>query len=486
MSRDAPLGHPTRVPRLPSPTVTPPVPGAEPIRSPDLLDAPAPVAAPRPAQPRPPSAAPPVAAAADAPGATPSRRFWTVVSSHAAVDLYAAVVPALSLALAASLHLSKPQLTALFVINSVMSGVSQPVFAWLTDRLDTRLCAPIGLAISALCLSLIGYADSYAQLIALQVVGQIGVGMFHPIGAALAGQIGRGLSFGRSMAVTLFFTAGMLGSVLGPVLVTRMNERFGMTSLAWLIPFGLIFALVLHRGTRGVAHRQPRHASAEPIAPEKLRACASAVRLLFAAAVLRFGVNNALFFLFSQWCDQRIPDDAAKASSATGGVFAVASIGMGVASLVAGRTVRPGSEKGPMVVLPLVASPLVAAMGFVDPGASWTMPLMMGLAFITASGYAATAPLAITLAQRLMPGKTGVASSLMMGGAWTVSSGFPFLALFAISLGNGKAHAGAPAPASGDHVSLLAGFVLMAVLLALNGVMSMMLPSKLLKETAEH
>ena len=309
------------------------------------------------------------------------------------------------------------------------------------------------------------------------MIGQIGVGMFHPIGAAFTGQLGRGMSFGRSMAVTIFFTAGMVGSVIGPIVVTRMNQAAGMGSLLWLIPPGLVFAWVLHTATAGVAHRHPHAAcGAEAEPEEKRRARLGAVRLLFAAAVLRFGVNNALFYLFARWCHLRIPDDAAMASSATGTIFAVASVGMGVASLAAGRLVKPGREKGPMVVLPIVAAPLVACMGLIDPVGASSSWGMLALAFLTATGYASTAPLAITLAQRLMPGNTGVASSLMMGGAWTLSSGFPFLALAAIGLGERVTGNG----------GLWAGFVLMALLLLLNGAVSVLLPSRLLRETAHN
>ena len=146
--------------------MTPTSPGGEPVRSPDayagaadlLITASA--AAVRASRESGAAGAPPGVADAAVPACLPSdaahaavtncaRRFWTVVSSHTAVDFYAGVIPALSIALAAAHGLNERQLTALFVINSVMSGVSQPVFAWLTDKHDTRLCAPVGLALSA-------------------------------------------------------------------------------------------------------------------------------------------------------------------------------------------------------------------------------------------------------------------------------------------------------------------------------------------------
>lgn len=396
-------------------------------------------------------------------------RFWTIVSAHAAVDLYAAFVVSLAVALQARLSLTDMQLTLLFVINGVVSGFSQPVFAWLTDKLDTRLCAPVGLVISAAALCSIGFADSFGSLVALHVVGTIGVGMFHPIGAALTGQLGRGMAFGRSMAVTLFFVAGMVGSVIGPILVTRMNERLGMRSLLWLIPPALVFAFFIRRASSRVPHRHSLTTRAEPETREQTRARHGAIATLFIAAVLRFGVNNALFFLYALWCKERIAGDAARASSASGVLFAATSVGMGVSALLAGRMVRSGEEKGPMVWIPLAASPLILAMGFFPPESAWTYGGMIAMAFVAAGGFAAAAPLAISAAQRLMPGATGMASSLMMGGAWATSAAFPFLASWAISGGG-----------------LPAGFAVMAGLLAMNGVVSMLVPRALLRSSAHH
>lgn len=397
-----------------------------------------------------------------------AQRFWVMVACHTGVDLYAAFVLALAVALQARLHLSELQLTTLFVINGAVSGFSQPVFAWLTDRLDTRLCGPAGLFIAAAALCSIGYADSFAQLVTLHVVGTVGVGMFHPIGAALTGQLGRGMAMGRSMAVTLFFTAGMVGSVIGPVVATRMNAWFGMDSLVWLILPAAAFAVVVHLASRHVAHRHALVTAKAPETAAERRVRVGAVWTLFTAAVLRFGVNNALFFLLALWCKARITGDATRAASLTGVLFATMSLGMGVAAMAAGRKVRTGHEKGVMVALPLIMAPLIGLMGMVDPAGTSAVWLMGALAFATAAGYASAAPLAISVAQRLMPGSTGMASSLMMGGAWAVSAVFPYLTNWAMGYGG-----------------LSAGYWLLAGFLALNGLLSMRLPSRLLRETAD-
>lgn len=122
-----------------------------------------------------------------------------------------------------------------------------------------------------------------------------------------------------------------------------------------------------------------------------------------------------------------------------------------------------------MVWLPVLGVPLVALMAFTPAGAPWGYAAMLGLVGVSAAGYAASAPLAISLAQRLMPGNTGMASSLMMGGAWTLSAFFPFIAGWAVDAGG-----------------LRLGFLVMAAFLLLNAALAAMLPRALLRQTAHH
>ncbi len=111
--------------------------------------------------------------------------FWVITSSHALVDVFPMFITSLMIVLQARLALTGWQETVVWVATPVFSGLFQPLFAWLGDRYDTRLAGPAGLAVAAVCIGSIGFAQNFWQLLALQIVGVIGVGMYHPAAAAV-------------------------------------------------------------------------------------------------------------------------------------------------------------------------------------------------------------------------------------------------------------------------------------------------------------
>lgn len=187
------------------------------------------------------------------------RGAWLLVVTHALVDVFPMAIVSLMIVLTDRLGLSAGQETVVWIVTPIFSGLFQPLFAWLGDRYDTRLAGPLGLAVAAVCISSIGFAQSFGQLLALQIVGVIGVGMYHPAAASVAGQMGSSAARGRAFAMSVFIAAGMVGHTLGPVIATRVNAWWGMGHLAWLIPPSLVLALLLYGAVRHVPHRPHDH-----------------------------------------------------------------------------------------------------------------------------------------------------------------------------------------------------------------------------------
>jgi FSR family fosmidomycin resistance protein-like MFS transporter len=282
----------------------------------------------------------------DPPTRHPRFDYWIITISHALVDVFPMFITSLMIVLQARLALSGWQETVVWVATPVFSGLFQPLFAWLGDRYDTRLAGPVGLAVAAVCIGSIGFAQNFGQLIALQIVGVIGVGIYHPTAAAVAGQAGARLRHGRAFAISVFIAAGMVGHTLGPIAATRINEWVGMTYLAWIIPPSLVVAVLLHLVLRHAPHRPPNHHELRAtLSPTQARARWMAAILLTVQNALRFVVNIGLFILFSYWAFSRIPGDPDAAAVLNGNLNAAMTIGMGVGGLLGGRLLRPGAEK---------------------------------------------------------------------------------------------------------------------------------------------
>lgn len=395
-------------------------------------------------------------------------RMGAVVLSHPVLDAYAGFVPPLLGVLQIRCELTAWQTASLLSLGPLLSGLCQPVFAALADRGDSRLVGAAGLAVAAAALSCIGLAHSFPALVLLFALGMLGVGAFHPVAAASVGQLaGRH----RSAGVTLFFVAGMIGAALGPYLSPRVTaiEPGGFALLRWLMVPGLVTALLLHFAIRDVSHRHDR-TRVRRLEPREARRRWAAVVILGAGNSMRFCVNIALLYLFVRWAESVTaaenpgldPEPAAKLGAIfCGELNALMMLGMGAGGLLAGILIRPGREKRSFVIVPVLLAPAIALLPFTGRAGNYA------LAFAAGVGYASVIPVAISAAQRLLPHRTSLASSLMMGAAWAVA-------------------AVAPPAAQGclEAFGIGPSFFAVAGLLALSGLVAVLLPGDVFAQAA--
>ncbi|MBX3351797.1 MAG: MFS transporter [Phycisphaeraceae bacterium] len=365
------------------------------------------------------------------------KRYWLLNASHTLVDVYPIFFVSLIVLLTNRLDLAAWQVATVFALTPIFSGALQPFFAILTDRRDTRICGPLGMFLGAVCISSIGFAQNFWQLIALQIVGVIGTGMYHPIAAALAGQVGtRAIARGRGWALAIFFTFGMLGQAMGAQMAPTIATRYGLESLALLAIPGVIAAVGLHVLLRHVPHRHENHRDLHAsIGDAESRKRWRAVLTICAANCLLYTVNIGVFAMLSVWAKSQHPTSTDAATKLHGTLVAFATVGMGLAGLFASRVIRPGKEKWPIVALCVVGALLASSFGFVGDfgvrvgaGTFWAFWPAYAWAAITAVGFFATMPVSIALGQRLLPGRTGLVSSLLMGVGWAFSASAPFIA----------------------------------------------------------
>ena len=203
-----------------------------------------------------------------------------------------------------------------------------------------------------------------------------------------------------------------------------------------------------------------------------------AVWLLYAANVTRFVVNTALVYLYVRWIETFAAARAVEtagvsevgiAASVLNGKFQAAmQLGMGGAGLAAGWFVRAHHEKASLIAVPLLGAAAIGAMPLVDDlglGHAGLIAVGLVLAVLAGVGFGGTVPTVISLAQRLLPHRTALASGLMMGGAW----GIGFL--------------GPPiAEAIEASRSLDAAFYATAALLLVCALLSMALPARVIRE----
>jgi FSR family fosmidomycin resistance protein-like MFS transporter len=417
----------------------------------------------------------------------PRYDYWVVVSSHALVDIFPMFIVSLMIVLQDRLALTRGQETMVWVATPIFSGGFQPLFAWLSDRYDTRLAGPLGLAVGAVCIGSIGFAQSFGQLLALQIVGVIGIGMYHPTAAAVAGQAGaRALHHTRAFAVSIFVASGMVGHTVGPILATRVNDRFGLGHLAWIIPPTLVACVLLHRAIRDAPHRPADHPELRgALTPVEARARWWAAGLLSAQNALRFTTNTGMFILFSYWAAWRIPGDPDAAAILNGNLAAAMTIGMGIGALLLGRFLRPGREK---IVFALTAFGGAIFVASINIAAEWgratfgTGGLGLAPAYLAAAlaavGFFATVPASVGLGQRLLPSHATLVTALLLGIGWVIGAlARPFSSAL---LGGIKLDEAGTLNAAVLNRAF-AGF---AVLIVIAGVLALLMPTRAIRDVA--
>lgn len=396
-------------------------------------------------------------------------RLAVTTFSHGAVDFFSFTIVPLMTVLEGRLSLTSGQAAAIIGVGSLCSGLIQPLVAWLSDRFDTRWLGTLGFLVAVVAVGSLGFVSSYPALLLLQVLGSAGIGAFHPVAAAAAGQLS---SQRRAFGVAAFYCAGMFGGIAGNI-TTPIWVRFfghgsaaaGLKSLAWFIVPGLLSVLLLAWAIHPVAHRHEgatqSHASLDPAVR---RAKWYAIGVLYVVNVVRFAVDLALITLIIRWTEALTLEHAGasalsdelrtRAAMLNGPLQAAKQIGMGVGGLGIAMLMRPRFEKPMMVGVPVLGCAMIALMPHM-PGTTgaFLVTVVAGL------GYGGMVSATIAMAQRLLPHRTGLASGLMMGGAWSVAS------------------VGAPlAEMLHQRVGLNGAFLGVAVLCLLSGVLSLALP----------
>jgi FSR family fosmidomycin resistance protein-like MFS transporter len=322
---------------------------------------------------------------------------------HTLVDSYAQFVSPLWPRLRDTLGLEPRSFTLLFAAWQVSTSVSQPLFGYWGDRFGSRWMVALGPVLAVLCLGSIGFATSGLGVALLLTVGGFGIGAFHPEAAAgVAEAAGAKLTNG----LALFTFGGMLGLGIGPFLSGVLVEAYGLESLAWTVPPGLLLLgslLLLYHPARHAA--LPR-ASAAGLA-DLLGGRVGPVLLLLGVATLRvvpaLGVPLGLAFVLKQ---------RGLSEAEIGWSQSVFLLSGGFGTLACPLLARPGRE------LAALAGTMIPAAGcLVLVTARQPLPYYLGLAGAGLFLQGAV-PILISYSQRLLPRGRRVGASLTLGTSW--------------------------------------------------------------------
>jgi FSR family fosmidomycin resistance protein-like MFS transporter len=334
-----------------------------------------------------------------------TRRLALLAFAHFTSDAYSSFFSPLLPLLVTKLHLNLTLVGTLVALASVSSSFGQPLWGYISDRLHRPWFVAFGPLVAALFMSAIGLAPSFGVLVALLMLGGMGVAAFHPQAAVLAGEV----SSRRAMAMSLFVSGGTLGFAVGPMFAVSVVSAFGL-GRTWLaaIP-GLLVATLLLAWFRRVPP-YVRHPGAKP-ALRELRPHAVPLTLLYCCVVCRSAVSYG-FMTFLPIHLHRLGFSLAAGGSVLTAYLTAGAIG----GFVGGWLAERWGGRRVVVASFLGAMPLYTGFLFL-PGAAGLVSLVAGSLVLQAS-----LPVNVVLGQELSPRHSSTISSLLMGAAWGVGA----------------------------------------------------------------
>lgn len=332
----------------------------------------------------------------------------SVALAHGLNDAYSSFLHPLLPRIMEKLNLSIALAAALATTLSLAASLLQPVMGYVADRGRRRIFVVLGPLFSAVFMSLIGVAPSFAVLALLLALGGLGSAAFHPPGASMAARVSEGR--GSGLRYSLFSFGGSLGYASGPLIAVAMVAAVGLDHL-WLamLPM-LVFAPAL-------LFILPRTEIRPGTSPPTLRGVASLLRgplgVVFGISALSTFVQRVFLTM------EPISASASGASEAVGAIGLSAYLGgQAVGSLMGGWLADRMDRRNLLLGLTLISLPAHVAALALAPGSL----AAIATSVLAGSMSMALLPPIVVIAQEIMPTGAAVSSGIVMGLAWAAGS----------------------------------------------------------------
>ena len=352
---------------------------------------------------------------------SPRKQLYFLTAVHTVIDSYATVLPhllPLLLKKLASQTAARNSLAGIIIsVYSTFSSLGQIFFGWASDRFQTLHFVTFGVAFTAIALSLLGIAPSLFFALVLLGIGGCGVAAFHPKATSQAAALARGE---RGFAISIFLTGGNIGRGLGPLVIMYLVVyRYGLESMPWCMSAGVLIALLIPKVLKtppAAVNVSSQVVAAPTNGSAKRKNLWEAIRphwqpllVLYLLSVVRTITGIGLENFLSLYLDDLQYSDFAR--SGVIGLFIFAgSMGIMVGGSLSDRINYYG-----LLLFSFIASVPLLYFSLHSSGGTFLTLLFLGNFVLSSS-----TTINIVLAQRLLPEHENIASSFMMGAAWSI------------------------------------------------------------------
>ncbi|MDR0424493.1 MAG: MFS transporter [Clostridiales Family XIII bacterium] len=333
---------------------------------------------------------------------------YLMMSGHLFADMSTGALPALLPFLIAAYGYNYASAAGIVFTATLFSSLIQPVFGYMGDKVSRPWLTGLGIFMSGLGVSLVGFTRRYALLLAAASISSIGNALFHPEGGKLANMIG-GEKKATSMGI--FSVGGNIGAALGPVAVSVTILSFGMHgSILLLVPCTIMAAVMLANIKNlqlTASAAQEVKASAGGTGADNWDGFVKVSVAIFFRAIVMSSLGTFIPIFWVSVLNSEI---------STGNLFlTVFSASGAVATLLGGRFADRFGFKRTIAVCSACLFPLMLA--FTMSRSIWLSGILVALVAVALMGPHATL---IAYAQEFLPNRVGLASGVSMGLAGSI------------------------------------------------------------------
>jgi MFS transporter, FSR family, fosmidomycin resistance protein len=335
--------------------------------------------------------------------ARPDMRLLGLLAlGHMVIDINQGSLPAILPVLKDALNLSYAATGVIVLTANVTSSLIQPLFGYFADKTARRWLLPLSVLLSSLGLAFLGFAPSYAAVLALVMINGFGVAAYHPEGYRTATAVACDR---KTTGVSIFSTGGNVGIALGPPLLTALLIGFGPAgSLGMLVP-GLLVAGLLTAVLPRLSAPAPAVARARANAAGARTMVGAMSILILVVAIRSWTQLGFTTFMPFYWKDVLHGDPRLV------GTLLAVFLGSGaIGTLAAGPVADRVGVRRSVVGVFLLAAPLAFAFLFVSGGVL-AFVLLGLLGFVLVSTFT----MSVVLGQAYLPRNPGMASGLIVG-----------------------------------------------------------------------
>lgn len=342
--------------------------------------------------------------------------------AHFFIDLYSSGLSAFQPILVDRFGLSLAQAGVLAGMLIFSSSLMQPVYGILSDKLGSRMFTVLAPGMAAVFISSLGLATGYPMLVAMVLLGGMGVASFHP--QASANATAR-IAGNKSRMMAIFISSGTFGLAFGPAFFTFLAEHYGFER-TWIgaVPGLIVTVLLAFQFQLAPRSRETSNRFDFAALQAKWRPLA----ILFALVYIRSIVQ----LVFAQFLPLYLHRERGfSVQQAALGLTLYLAFG-GLGGFVGGNLAdRFGGKR--VILISMAGCLPFLALFFLSDG--WLALVALALAGVL---LLFTIPVNLVMGQQLVPSQAGTVSALMMGFAWG-TAGLVFVPLVGVAA---------------DHVSL--------------------------------